>query len=740
MPRRLTRRTFFKTGAALAAATVLAGCEQYTRYVTIEPYVIPPEEQLTGIPTYYASTCRMCPAGCGIIVRVMNGRAVKIEGNPEHPLNRGKLCARGQAGLQLLYNPDRTRGPLAQATRGSGALGANPLPWDQAIDELARQLGAAGNKLAIWLAPSTSGHLVDLFGRIAKAAGAPAPVIYAPGSEAQPMLISASQRVFGQSAMPGYAFGAADVVLSFSSDIFGTEQSPTRYGIEYGAFRTQPKGLRGRLIQFETRQTITGSKADDWYPILPGADGLVALAIARLMADQPGVPPDRAARARTMAGSFNVDDAVKAADVPLEALVSVARLFATAEHPVAIPGALLAQAPNGSDAVAAVQMLNVVAGTAGQPGGMLLDASLPSQAPAPATVSPFAEVQNLINNLRGGGVQLLMIHGFNPIYELPPSLGLVDALKNVGFVVSFATVEDETAHQSNLVLPDRSYLESWGYSVVTPNFGLPMVSSQQPVVSAVVVDPPVDARATGDVLLAAAKKVPALAGGLTWNDEVAFIKDTITQLPAGAAGGSDADTLWSRFLQHGGWWPASAPASTVNASVSAAPTLSAPQYQGSESDYPFVLQAYETTLLGRNMGAALPWLQGSPDPMTTIAWQSWVEINPETAQILGVTYGDVVRVTSPNGSIEAPVYVFPVIRPDAIGVPLGQGHAQFGRYAQGRGVNAMILLGAAPDNWATVRVRVERTGRRVNQSKFEYTEGVNRGFPTDVLPGSNIGA
>src|SRR5512133_1806547 len=131
MPRKISRRTFFKTGAAVAAASVLAGCEQYTRYVNIEPYVIPPEEQLTGIPTYYASICRMCPAGCGISVRVINGRALKIEGNPEHPLNRGKLCARGQAGLQLLYNPDRITGAVRHE-RGSQDF--DPIAWNEGIN------------------------------------------------------------------------------------------------------------------------------------------------------------------------------------------------------------------------------------------------------------------------------------------------------------------------------------------------------------------------------------------------------------------------------------------------------------------------------------------------------------------------------------------------------------------------------------------------------------------------------
>ncbi len=117
-----TRRDFLKIGAAGTATAILAGCAQENeRWVKLEPYVRAPEEQLAGIPNWYATTCRMCPAGCGIIVRIMNGRAVKIEGNPEHPVNRGKVCARGQAGLQLLYNPDRVTGAVQQEERGESA-------------------------------------------------------------------------------------------------------------------------------------------------------------------------------------------------------------------------------------------------------------------------------------------------------------------------------------------------------------------------------------------------------------------------------------------------------------------------------------------------------------------------------------------------------------------------------------------------------------------------------------------
>src|SRR5712692_8733395 len=131
MPQEITRRDFVKLGAIATASVVLAGCQSPRRSVTLEPYVSPPEEQLTGQATWYASTCRQCPAGCGIVVRIMNGRALKIEGNPEHPINQGKLCPRGQAGLQILYNPDRLGGPMHQPERGSAQY--QPLTWDEAL-------------------------------------------------------------------------------------------------------------------------------------------------------------------------------------------------------------------------------------------------------------------------------------------------------------------------------------------------------------------------------------------------------------------------------------------------------------------------------------------------------------------------------------------------------------------------------------------------------------------------------
>ena len=137
MSEKISRRDFLKLASVGAATTaVLTGCGPASRYVVREPYMKMPEYTYNGLSTYYATTCRECAAGCGLIVRTMQGRAIKVEGNASNPVNLGKTCARGQATLQGLYNPDRIASPTKQG-RGSDV---SQLDWDVAIQTVSDAL------------------------------------------------------------------------------------------------------------------------------------------------------------------------------------------------------------------------------------------------------------------------------------------------------------------------------------------------------------------------------------------------------------------------------------------------------------------------------------------------------------------------------------------------------------------------------------------------------------------------
>jgi anaerobic selenocysteine-containing dehydrogenase len=728
---KITRRNFIKIATLGAGAAILAGCANPRRWVTLEPYVRAPEEQLAGVATWYASTCRMCPAGCGIIVRIMNGRALKIEGNPESPLNQGKLCARGQAGLQLLYNPDRLNAPVTQASRGSHQF--KPITWEEGINTLYTKLQATGDGVAVLGGSSMSGHLYDILRRFTTAIGANDPVIYDPlvDLNGYAALADVDKTLFGKAALPTYDMGNADIVISFGADLLGPGISQVRYGIEYGKFRSGKLGQRGYLVQLEPHMSLTGAKADLWLPVQPGTEGLVAQAIISLMATVSfkAADPQRVQRAQQFAGLVDVNKAAAATGISPAELLHLAQIFAEAQHPLAIPGGGLSGLLDANASLTAVQALNFIAGGTGMPGGMSLSAetALPASFVKPQA-STFSNMLSLLGKMKAGIIKVLLVIGPNPAYELPLQAGFAEALAKVPFVVSFAPIVDETAAQADLILPERTYLESWGYEVANPAFDVPVISSQQPVVT-----PLFDARSAADVLLTAAKGIPAAAKALPWTDEVAYLKEMVAQLPPGSMA-EQGGVVWERYLQHGGWFTAAQAAPAAAAFQPQPLQLSAPKFQGDAGTYPFFLHLYVSSLLSDGRGANLPWLQASPDPLTTGAWQTLVEINPATAQKIGVVDGEVVKVASPYGEIEGYVYTYPAMRPDTVAIATGQGHTDYGRYGSQHGSNPIQLLGAQLA-WSTVRVNLTGTGKKVKLSIFEWKPGVEEGFPNQAFPG-----
>ena len=265
--------------------------------------------------------------------------------------------------------------------------------------------------------------------------------------------------------------------------------------------------------------------------------------------------------------------------------------------------------------------------------------------------------------------------------------------------------------------------------MVAPGADRPIVSSQQPVTI-----PLYDTRSTADVFLALANRIDGdVAAALPWTDEVAFIEENTSQLLGSSIGVFDAPTpagFWSRWRQNGGWWSKNSIRQEPGVSRDLSQPLEVPQaeFAGDPEGFPFYLVPYEAILLSDGRGANQPWLQETPDPMTTARWNTWVELNPETATHLGVTDNDLVRVSSATGELTAPVVVYPGIRPDAVAIPTGQGHRDYGRYAEQRGANVMELIAPSSGSlkWGSTRVRLEPVGRTAKLARLENLDGEGR--------------
>ena len=333
MTDRISRREFLKiAGVGAGFTAVLTGCGPASRYVTRQPYSDMPEYTLPGQSTYWATTCGECPAGCGLIVRTVEGRAHKVEGNPQHPLNHGKTCSRGQTTLQGLYNPDRVTGPGKQSSRGSGEFTA--IEWTDAVDVVKQAIQNNQAGQVAFLLGLFPDHLANLAQMIARGLGGARVVRYGPLGQfdQRATLVKAAEKAFGQAQMPVFDLANAGIVLSFGANFLETWLSPVALTYQYGALRQGRTGRRGYLVHFEPRMSLTAANADEWFAIVPGSEALLAQGLGRLVAEIQGTGIPAAFSGVSLA------DVAEKSGVSETDLRRVAELFVSTGSPLALPG------------------------------------------------------------------------------------------------------------------------------------------------------------------------------------------------------------------------------------------------------------------------------------------------------------------------------------------------------------------------------------------------------------------
>jgi len=761
----LNRRQFLLEvtgGLMLVGLGPLSGCSQRTRRSSF---------LLNRTETWANSICQLCPSGCGLRVRLINGHPVTVSGNPLHPINRGGLCARGAASLQLYYDPDRLAGP---ARRDRSLIGGwAPISRQDALGEVVsrvqQSLANGPGRMAV-IRDDGQDVASQLFGRLVRAAGSDWVVdMQTPGERAAQEVLRQMHGTGGQFV---YDLAASSFLLSLDSGLLEPSARTMSLQRDFAEMRS----AHGYFVHAGPRLGVTGAKADAWLPIRPSTAGFLALGVAHMLIKEGYA---RAEFLSEHAAGFDdwVDEAevqhtgvrswilsefapqrvAELTGVGWDQIIRVARQFGSSRRPLAI-GPLDGVGSSPTFDAMAVHTLNVIAGAIDVPGGVLLSRSAPFDALDDASRlqtgsgradGPPPTVEELaawVLESREPPIDVCFIHDADPVFASVEGDKIAEALRKIPFVVSTSPVLTDTVESVDLVLPDSVWLERGCDSATVDGSARPLFSF-----SSRAAEPRADSLNPADMIISMAKSVGGrMAEQFPWRDYDDAIKDRIETILSSNSGDTFSEehrATWAQLLERSGWRTASY--KTVEELQTEMRNRGGwwdPVYYHGEwrrlvprGDHRINLQAVQFPVKSRILGEAeittgddlvlylyaelalttrvsgsLPYLQDIGSPLSQTGWVTSAEINPATADRLGLVDGDSVQVKNDRGEITARVRLSRGIRPDVVAVHTGGGRVHGGRYSQGVGANPLRLVAAGSEGdarrlrGAPSVVRIER--------------------------------
>lgn len=686
----ITRRNFIKYGvggiAILAAGLPPEGkSEPLERGKSVS--------RTTGrVRKSIPSVCMMCPASCGILGYLEYGRVVKISGNPLDPNSRGRLCAKGIAGLNHLYNPDRLLHPLKRVgKRGEGRW--KQISWEEAFNEVAfrlKALLAEGRSQDFILQNTWDIGSKGLAERFLYAFGAP--------SDLNNATLEYSNSAVSLQNTSGYDVGLPDV--GHSRYILNFGANPYEAHFLYVPFIQRLIDARiklsAKLITFDVRISQTSGKSDEWFPIIPGTDGIVALAMAHVIAheglwDKEFI--ERWTNASTSKvlrhlASYTPKQAEKVSGVRASDIKRIAVEFATSKPCVAMAGGGALKHINGTFNQRSIFLLNALVGNLDSKGGYCLPRSYSLDPPDPKPPRTSKVLQGPLNfflqvNQVGRRIGLYMTHMDNPVYGGPDSTFISHVLQDerkIPFYVSIDPFPHESNIYADLVLPEATYLERWDLLSPPSIEMVPFIALRQPIVK-----PMGQSLPFSDILIELAHQI---GGGMEryfrFGKSEHYIEAMINKIPKLVdAGGID-------FLIEKGIWfdPDQKPlyhsygrkklkTPSGKFEIEPFPIYSPiPQHQRL-GDGEFHLITFQWNVHTYSQTANCKWL-------TEIVHENPVWINEEMAKRMGLTNGDRVRITSPLGSLVTPAFITQGIHPRVVALSDSVGRWNYGRIARGK--------------------------------------------------------
>jgi anaerobic selenocysteine-containing dehydrogenase len=716
----ISRRKFMKSGLAWVAGTTASlgsiGKVPIDKKITAVSRTS--LKSLRAIPT----TCEQCPAGCGIIAYLDGDRLVQILGNPNHPNNRGGICAKGIAGINLVNDTERLLHPLKRAgSRGSGEW--TQISWDEAYSTLSDRIREMMEEGRISEFVIDKGQGDSLLDRFLASLGAPRVID-------RYILKNLNRRAAITSMVNSPTLlediGNSRTVLNFGANPFsnhdlfiGFARRLVRARVEKGA----------KLITFDVRLSETAAKSDTWYPAKAGTDGIVALAMAKTIVDK-GLADSNFIENKTdftlsnlksLLAPYSPQSAERESGVNASDIERLAVYFATHKPSVAIFGGGITDHENGTQNVRCISLLNWLVGNLEKEGGLFfprlparqLDNGRQSQ-PAPSNrENTLREIQELERT--NARIDTYFVCLSNPAYSEPDCQSAARFLKNdkaVPFLVVMDTHLTETAMLADVVLPAATYLEGWGLNSAPSLEGIPILNLRQPVVSLLsparalrspafdvgkLLEPsfqPVgEAVEIGNMCLELARRIGGnVSNKLPFQDTQECVSKEIHGY--GIPGGLES-------LKKNGFWvnPPSEKNSPPNkndrshlmkipkvkihsrllgqASGTPLPVYHAISSHKRKKNDEFILTTFKPNLMGRGT-ANSKWVR-------EILHENRLWINKEVAGRLGIKNGDRMRVISKKGSLTARALTTSRIHPESVALAEGLGHSAVGKVARSRG-------------------------------------------------------
>ncbi len=578
---KVSRRAFLQTTAGAGAGIVASG-------VTIEgigtavEQLTPPLHPPGGPEHWVASTCMGCRGACGIRVRTVGGRAVYVKGNPDHPITRGGLCPRALAALQLLYHPDRLREPLRKAgSRDSHRW--EKISWDDALGEMVARwsplLKSDDRRALVFLTGRRDGLLARLMEQFLSAFPNGHLVNVPSGLRAYEEAVHQLQGTRGELALD---LESARYVLNFGCNLLEGWGAPVGVMRAFSRWRDSSEGLRSKLVHIAPRLSVTGAKADEWVPLRPGTEGILALGIAyaliaenlydREFVEQNALGFDdwTDSSGKTVPGfrtqilrNFRLGEVAGQTGVPAETILRLAREFAANRPALALGDSSSSFQPGTLTGSMAVHCLNVLMGSAGTLVGESPSSeayqqigSAPRRKERGAEAHPRSSPGDLWQAVQEGHpyrVESLLLCEANPSVQFPGGSQWTAALARVPFVVACTSFFDETAAIADLVLPAPHFLEAWDEAPAPPGSPVPVESLVQPAVA-----PQEGVRHPGDVLLTLAKTLGGNLQDLFPDADFAALvaaqSKALLEQKRGYVFAGTLESAWYRLLQHTGWW------------------------------------------------------------------------------------------------------------------------------------------------------------------------------------------